>query len=137
MRTLAIFWRSYLFIWILFRTFTLGIRLIFDFGPQSAAFLALGVLCFIPLVGFVLVKPIIKPGIWRVLLFILLIWLLVDRTFYSAWFLQDPFDSQFFGVLLAIPSFVAIYSYSRPTFSAWRAAAQSAKVTRPLDRGSG
>lgn len=124
MRALAVVWKSYLIIWVLFRSFTLGIRLLFDFGPQSAAFLSLGVVGFVPLIGFVIGKPISKPGIWRAWLFFLLIWVLFDRTFYSAWFLQDPFDSQFFGVLLAIPSFAAIYRYSRPAFSAWNAAAQ-------------
>jgi len=132
MHALAVLWKSYLVLWVLFRSFTLGIRLLFDFGPQSAAFLALGVVGFVPLIGFVFGKPIIKPGIWRVWLVFLLIWGAFDRTFYSAWFLQDPFDSQFFGVLMAIPSFAAIYVYSRPTFKAWNASAQSAKVTRPL-----
>ena len=131
MRTLAVIWKSYLIIWILFRAFTLGIGLLFGFGPQTAVYLIVGVVGFIPLIGFVAVKPILKPGVWRVWLIFLAIWMLVDRTFYSAWFLQDPFDSQFFGILLAFPSFAAIYSYSRATFGAWNAGPRPAKTTRP------
>lgn len=130
MRTLVVVWKSYLVLWILFRGFTLGIRLFFDFGLESAVLLVLAVIGFVPLVGFVTTKAIIRPGIWRAWLIFSLIWALVDRTFYSAWFLQDPFDGQLFGVLLAIPSFAAIYIYSRPTFSAWNAAAQNAEVAR-------
>lgn len=130
MRALVLVWKSYLVLWILFRSFTLGTRLLFDFGGQSAAFLSFGAICFVPLIGFIFVKPIIQPGIWRAWLVILLIWVLFDRSFYSAWFLQAPFDGQFFGVLLATPSFAAIYSYSRPTFRAWNEVTQSAKATR-------
>jgi len=123
MRALTVIWKSYLVLWVVFRSFSLGTRLLFDSGPQNAAFLALGVVGFIPLLGFVVAKPILRPSVWRVWLFFLLIWVFFDRTFYSAWFLQFPFDRQFVGVLLAVPSFAAIYSYTRPTFSAWKPAA--------------
>lgn len=130
MRIVAILWNCYLILWVLFRTFTLGIRLLFDFGPLSAVFVALGVVGFVPLVGFVFRKPIINPGIWLAWLIFLLVWMPFDRVFYSAWFLQEPFDSQLVGVLLAIPSFLAIYSYSRSTFNAWKDATQSGEATR-------
>ena len=122
MRALTVVWKSYLFLWVVFRSFSLGTRLLFDAGLQNAAFLALGVVGFIPLLGFIVEKPILRPRVWRVWFLFLLSWALFDRTFYSAWFLQFPFDRQIVGVLLAVPGFAATYSYSRSTFSAWPAA---------------
>jgi hypothetical protein len=123
MRALTGVWKSYLVLWVVFRSFSLGTRLLFDPGLQNAAYIALGVAGFIPLLGFVVAKPIFRPGVWRIWLLLLLIWVLFDRTFYSAWFLQFPFDRQFVGVLLAVPAFAATYSYSRPSFRAWTTAA--------------
>ena len=132
MSALVVVWKSYLVLWVLFRTFSLATRFLFDAEPQTAAFLFLGVVGFVPLIGFVFVKPILRPGVWRVWLSFLLIWVFFDRTFYSAWFLQFPFDREFVGVLLAIPSFAAIYSYTRPTFRAWNAADHSEQATPPI-----
>ena len=59
MRALTVVWKSYLVLWVVFRSFSLGTRLLFDLGPQNAAFLALGVVGFIPLLGFVLAKLLV------------------------------------------------------------------------------
>ena len=119
MRAFTVAWKSYLVLWVIFRSFTLGTRLIFDAGFQSAAFLALGLVGFIPLYGFIAKKPILQPGAWLTWLIFLLGWTLFDRTFYAAWFMQSPFDRELVGVLLAVPAFAATYNYSRSTFSAW------------------
>jgi len=131
MRALLVLFKIYLVLWVVFRGFTLGTRLLFGFQPQNAVFFALGIVGFVPLVGFLLDKPILKRDVWRVWLVFLLVWVLFDRTFYSGWFFQPPFDGQFFGVLLAVPSFAAVYSYTRPTFNAWTAVDPS---TRAMDR---
>lgn len=119
MRTLTVVWKSYLVLWIVVRSFSLGTRLLFGAGPQSAAFLALGIAGFIPIIGFIVEKPVLEPRVWRAWLFFLLGWMLFDRTFYSAWFFQPPLDHELFGVLLAVPGFAATYIYSGRQFRAW------------------
>lgn len=116
-RTLV--WKAYLVVWVAFRAFTLGTRLLFGGDLQSAAYFVLGGVGFVPLIAFVVEKPVLVPLIWRVWLFFLLGWAAFDPVFYAGWFLQPPFDHELVGLLLAVPGFAATYSYSRPTHRVW------------------
>ena len=53
--------KGYLLLWLAFHGFTLGTRLIFDAGLTSAAFAGLGIIGFIPVIGFVFAKPVLRP----------------------------------------------------------------------------
>ena len=112
-------WKTYLIVWIVFRSFTLGTRLLFDPGLHAASYVALGVLGFIPIIGFVATKPILKANVWLIWLLLILVWMPFDTNFYAAWFLQPPLDHPYVGILLAVPAIAATYFYSRPAYRAW------------------
>ena len=116
--------KGYLLLWLAFRGFTLGTRLIFDAGLQSVAWLALGVIGFIPVIGFVFAKPVLRPPVWQAWLVFLVGWALVDRSFYAAWFMNEPFDGELVGLLMAVPALVATLLYARPSFRAWQREAE-------------
>ena len=86
---------------------------------QSAAFLALGIIGFVPVVGFILARPLLRPSVWLAWLAFLVIWALVDRSFYAAWFMQAPLDHELVGLVAALPALVATYCYTRPSSGAW------------------
>lgn len=119
MHGLIVLWKIYLVLWIAFHGFSLSTRLLFDAGLQNAALLVFGVVSFIPLIAFIVEKPVLGPQVWRIWLLFVLGWALFGHASYSAWFLQPPFDHPLVGLLLAVPGFAATYSYSRSTFSAW------------------
>ena len=104
-----------------FRGFTLGTRLVFDAGVPSALFLGLGVIGFIPVIGYVFAKPVLRPAAWQAWLVFLVGWALVDRSFYAAWFMNEPFDRELVGLLMAIPALVATYLYAKQSSDAWTA----------------
>jgi len=125
MRWLAVTWKAYLIAWIAIRTFDLCTKLLFAPSLTTITYLTLGVIGFLPLVGFLLEKPLLRPIIWRLWLLFALCWGLFDLVYFAEWFAQRPLSAQIVGTALTIPSYVAVYVYSRPSNPAWamRAAA--------------
>lgn len=119
----AAIWKTYLALWVGFRVFSVGIRVIFDQSLQSWILLVFDLGTFVPIVGFISDKPILSAGVWRAWFYVVLVWSAINFTHFSAWFMRDPLDHPLVGVLLAIPAFAAIYTYSRPNVPPWTAAA--------------
>ena len=119
MQWLSILWKAYLVAWI-------GIRIVDLLGKMlpvptwtTVAYLALGVVGFVPVIGFILKKPFLRPIIWRTWLLFALCWGLFDLIYFAEWFAQHPLSVQIIGASLTIPSYLAVYVYSRTSNPAW------------------
>jgi hypothetical protein len=119
MRWLAVLWKVYLVAWIAIRTVHLSGKFLAVPSLTAASYLVLGAVGFIPVVGFILEKPFLRPIVWRAWLLFALCWALFDLIYFAEWFAQHPLWVQVTGISLAVPTYVAVYVYSRPSSRPW------------------
>ena len=120
MRWLSVLWKVYLVGWVGIRTTSLSGKVLADPSLTTTTYLLLGIVGFVPVVGFILAKPFLRPIVWRLWLLFALCWALFDLVYYAEWFAQHPLWVQVLGSSLAVPSYLAVYAYSRSTNPMWR-----------------
>jgi hypothetical protein len=92
----------------------------------SGAYLVLGAIGAVPILGFVLDRAILRVPLWRMWLAFTIAWSAYDLFVHADWFAQraspsglDPSLAMILGTAVAIPCWLAVYRYAFRSPQLW------------------
>jgi hypothetical protein len=118
-------WKAYVSAFAVFRVHDLIAKA--DAFPTilQHAYLALGLVGLVPILGFILHRPLFNRRLWQVWFFLAIAWGMFDFVFYSSWFhlRSAPEVSRpvvmALAALVALPCHIAVYSYAFRSPQLW------------------
>ena len=133
----SIFWKIYFFFTLVLVSLSYT-WLIIDPASGIAEYIAvlLSALFFVGFFGFVFSKPILKPKVWLIALFgnisYSFLYYFITKLDYRAGLGPTEFIiSQLFAFLIFLPSYIALYLYSKPQNEVWNKTAPRSSTQNP------